>query len=217
MGSYRLSDQVACECGVNAAILLDNVAYWCERNERAGDERHLRLGRWWTYNGISAFARLYPWMSYDQARRALAALEGAGLLDRANLNDNPYDKTLWYTPTERGWELCRGRSGPAADSPHASGAPATSEGRGSQPDQATMPSLTKTDMNPSLNPDEEERAQTSAGHGYSLVASHSGTDLIWLVSLGGRVCGDLPGAYKNETREEAEGILAKAIKDKRLR
>lgn len=72
-------------------------------------------------------------------------------------------------------------------------------------------------MNPSLNPDEGERVQTSAGHGYSLVASHSGMDLIWLVSLGGRVCGDLPGAYKNETREEAEGILAKAIKDGRLR
>jgi hypothetical protein len=216
LGSYRLSEAVACECGVNAAILLDNVAYWCERNERAGDARHLRIGRWWTYNGISAFARLYPWMSYDQARRALAALEAAGLLDRANLNDNPYDKTLWYTPTERGWELCRGRSGPAADMPHASGAPATSDGRWSQPDVATRPSLTKTDMNPSLNPDEGERAQTSAGHGYSLVASHSGTDLIWLVSLGGRVCGDLPGAYKNETREEAEGILAKAIKDKRV-
>jgi hypothetical protein len=96
MKTHNFYVGVAEEVGVNAAILYYNIAFWCERNEANGD--HMHEGRAWTYNSISAFAKLFPYMSTKQIRSALDKLEAVGLLGSGVFNKSKYDRTKWYCP-----------------------------------------------------------------------------------------------------------------------
>lgn len=100
MKNHSFNADVACEYGVNAAILLQNIFYWCEHN--AQNDTHFYDGRYWTYNSLKAFCALFPYMGEKQIRNALAKLKDAGLIVSGSYNKSPYDKTLWYAITEDG-------------------------------------------------------------------------------------------------------------------
>ena len=92
--------QIAVKYGVNAAILLQNIAYWCEHNE--ANEKNYNDGLYWTYNSTKAFRELFPYMSDWQVRKAISALVDDGLIVTGNYNQSTYDRTLWYAITEKG-------------------------------------------------------------------------------------------------------------------
>ena len=101
--SHSFSVGAAVEVGVNAAILLGNIAFWAAKN--AANGRNAHDGRWWTYNSVAAFHELFPYMSEKQIRGALSRLEKGGYIVTGAYNRSAYDRTKWYAVTELGCRL----------------------------------------------------------------------------------------------------------------
>lgn len=92
--------EIADKYGVNAAILLQNIYYWCDHNRT--NDKHFNDGLYWTYNSRKAFQEQFSYMGEKQIRNALNKLKDAGLIVFGNYNKSSYDKTLWYAITEKG-------------------------------------------------------------------------------------------------------------------
>ena len=96
---------VAKKYGVNAAIILQNMAYWIMQNE--ANEMNFYDGRYWTFNSKRAYGELFPYMSAKQIRTAIEKLVEDGVLVTGNYNKLAYDRTAWYSLTEKGKSICR--------------------------------------------------------------------------------------------------------------
>lgn len=94
---------IAAKYGVTEAILLDNLYYWACANEANGKNYH--DGRYWTYNSVKAFGRLFPYLSDKVIRSTLAKLEKHGLIVTGNYNKSAYDRTKWYALTDSAYAL----------------------------------------------------------------------------------------------------------------
>ena len=95
---------IAKEIGVEEAIMLSNIEYWCEFNKAReieiplADRKHFKDGKWWTYNSATGFERLFNFWTKRQIERILKNLKNSGYVDsRNNLNEYKYDKTSWWT------------------------------------------------------------------------------------------------------------------------
>lgn len=97
---YTFDTEVAELVGADAAVVFQNIAFWCAKNAANGREEH--EGRHWTYNSARAFAELFPWLSADQIRRCLSKLEKAGLIVSGRFNRAGYDRTKWYAVGDAG-------------------------------------------------------------------------------------------------------------------
>ena len=98
---YHMFDvDVAKEVGIIAAILFQNIAYWCQHSYANGTNFH--EGRYWTYNSIKAFRDIFPYLSKSQVDTALKKLIDTGLIVKGNFNKSTYDRTAWYALTENG-------------------------------------------------------------------------------------------------------------------
>jgi hypothetical protein len=92
--------EVAKQVGVVAAILFQNIAFWCMHCEANGTNYH--DGLYWTYNTNKAFCELFPYMSSKTIRNALQKLVDAGLIVTGNYNEKAYDRTIWYALSQKG-------------------------------------------------------------------------------------------------------------------
>ena len=101
--NYHFSVVIAKEVGVDGAIMLENMHYWIVVNK--ANNRNIYDGEAWTYNTKKAFSELFPFWSEKQIRRILDNLIKDGYLKTGNYNKSSYDRTLWYTLTEKGWNL----------------------------------------------------------------------------------------------------------------
>lgn len=97
MSAHHFDPDIAAQVGCNAAVIYQNLFYWAEKN--AANGRHFYDGRWWTYNSVSAFADLFPYLTGKQIRTALEKLETSGLIISGCFNKSAYDRTKWYSPT----------------------------------------------------------------------------------------------------------------------
>ena len=104
---HHFSVQVAVEVGVNAAVVLENIAFWVRANRRTG--RHKYDGKHWTYGSTRHFAELFDYLSEKQVRGALDKLITCGYLETGNFNRSAYDRTRWFTMTEKGERATRER------------------------------------------------------------------------------------------------------------
>lgn len=95
---HKFSVEVAQRYGIEEAILLENLYFWCMKNQANG--RHIYDGKAWTYNSVKAFKELFPYMTPSKIRRALLHLEEEGLIVSGNYNEIKYDRTTWYAVTE---------------------------------------------------------------------------------------------------------------------
>ena len=103
MSKHQFDTDIAKEYGIEAAIILDNIAFWIEKNR--ANEKHFHDGAYWTYNSIKAFNELFPYMSESTIRRVLKTLEEKGLIGTGNYNKAGYDRTLWYSITTKGFNI----------------------------------------------------------------------------------------------------------------
>ncbi len=97
---HHFDVKLAQKYGVIEAILLNHFEFWIQQNE--ANERNFYNGRYWTYNSLKAFCEIFPYLSEKQIRRALNKLQEEGILLVGNFNQNPYDRTLWYSLSEKG-------------------------------------------------------------------------------------------------------------------
>lgn len=96
--TYTFDIDLAAKYGVNEAIMLNNFIYWIAKNEANG--KHFYDGRYWTYNSVAAFVKLFPFWSNKQIRTIIASLERQGVLMKGNYNEQKYDRTCWYAFTD---------------------------------------------------------------------------------------------------------------------
>ena len=92
--------EIAKVYGVNAAILLQNLGHWIEKNK--ANEINYYDGNYWTYNSRRAYRELFPYMSERQIDTAFKKLIDDGVVITGNYNELKYDRTLWYALTEKG-------------------------------------------------------------------------------------------------------------------
>lgn len=96
---FIFDGELAKQYGVNEAIMLQNLAFWVQKN--AANNRHIHDGKAWTYNSAAAFERLFPFWSPAQIRRILASLEEQGTITSGNYNDLQLDRTKWYAVSDK--------------------------------------------------------------------------------------------------------------------
>lgn len=101
MRKHVFDIDVAHMVGVNAAILLENIAHWVEHNRANEDKKSFHDGRYWTYNSMKAFSELFPYLKPNAVRTALKKLKDADLIIVGNYNKLAYDRTQWYALTEK--------------------------------------------------------------------------------------------------------------------
>ena len=101
--THQFDTDIACKYGIEAAILLQNIYFWTDKN-RAND-KHFHDGHFWTYNSVKAYKELFSYMSESTIRRALKKLEDDGVILTGNYNQVKYDHTNWYAITSKGYAL----------------------------------------------------------------------------------------------------------------
>lgn len=100
---HFFNPNVAAQYGVSEAVILNNIQFWLEKKK--ANNQDLYDGKYWTYNSMNAFKELFFYLSEKQIRRILDKLKKEGLIETGNYNKNTYDRTLWYTITDKGMEL----------------------------------------------------------------------------------------------------------------
>jgi len=86
--------EVAREVGTDSAIILYNIQFWIEKNQ--ANKTHFYDGKFWTYNSIQAFQKIFDWLSIQNIKTCLKRLEERGYLITGNFNATAYDRTKWY-------------------------------------------------------------------------------------------------------------------------
>lgn len=95
---YSFDTDLACELGVNEAILLNNLVFWIAKNK--ANNKNFFEGRYWTYNTAEAFKELFSFWSVRQIRYSLSKLQKQGVILSGKFNKNKNDKTKWYALTD---------------------------------------------------------------------------------------------------------------------
>src|SRR3990167_2002898 len=102
-GHFHFSMEVAMVVGVDAAVFLDSLVFWIKTN--AANKRNFHEGKYWSYNKLDAFVEIFPCWTRRQVERIINNLTADGYLLSGNFNKNTYDKTKWYTLSEKGLKL----------------------------------------------------------------------------------------------------------------
>lgn len=95
---------IAAEYGVIEAILLEHIGYWVTQN--AANGTNFFDGKYWTFNSNKAFAKMFPYLTERQIRYSLEKLVAIELVETGCYNKTVFDRTLWYTLTEKGKQIC---------------------------------------------------------------------------------------------------------------
>lgn len=97
---------IAKEYGIPCAVILKHLWYWIEKNR--ANRKNERDGSYWTYNSVSAFCELFPYLSKNTIIRALKKLSDEGIIKEAVFNDVAFDRTKWYAITDNGYSIING-------------------------------------------------------------------------------------------------------------
>lgn len=95
---------VAKEVGVNAAIVYENIAFWVNHNAKQG--KNLREGVHWMYATQKELSEQFDYLSIKQVRTALEKLEEHGFIMTGSFNRHSYDRTTWYSITDKAESIC---------------------------------------------------------------------------------------------------------------
>jgi hypothetical protein len=93
--TYQFDIEIAKKYGVDSAVMIQNLAFWIKTN--ASNGKNFKDGRFWTYNSVKAYEKLFPFWSYKTIRRIIENLLKDGVLIAGNFNENTYDRTNWYS------------------------------------------------------------------------------------------------------------------------
>lgn len=97
--NHSFNIEVAKNLSIQKAIILENIVFWWKKDVANNNNYHDWKYR--VYNSSSAFEKLMPYMSCDVIKRNLKELVLDGYLETGIYNKMKFDKTLWYTITEK--------------------------------------------------------------------------------------------------------------------
>lgn len=101
--THSFDAHIAKACGVREAILLYNIDFWIAKNK--ANNKHFYKGHYWTYNSSRAFAELFPYLTQKVIENALTKLVKEGYLIKDNFNENSFDRTSWYSLTDKYYKI----------------------------------------------------------------------------------------------------------------
>lgn len=102
---HRFSVAIARECGVNAAILFESIAFWTAHNAAKGQNE--KDGAFWMFATQTEIASWFEYLTIKQTRTAIEKLTEAGFIQKGRFNKKGYDRTGWYALTEKGESVRR--------------------------------------------------------------------------------------------------------------
>lgn len=97
--SHSFDVGIAKLLGVNAAIVFNHIVYWLRINAAKGS--NFIDGRTWMYETQAEMAAFLEYMTLEEVKKAVVKLLDAGLLIKGNYNKNAFDKTSWYTTSDK--------------------------------------------------------------------------------------------------------------------
>jgi len=95
--------EIAKAYGMDVAVFLENISFWIIKNQ--ANKEHFHDGRYWTYNTLDAFTVIFPYLSKKQIRRIIDKSFKKDLIVKGNYNQIGYDRTIWYSLSDRGHAL----------------------------------------------------------------------------------------------------------------
>lgn len=157
MSRHCFDPEIAAQVGVNAALIYQNLFFWIETNE--ADGRNYRDGRYWTYNSVAAYAKLFPYLTLKQIRTAIERLLDNGLILKGNYNEDRYDRTAWYALTHPIFPT--GQIETPVEEPDSFAL----KGKADAPQGKSL----KNRYNPNMNPSTREHAMEAAGKDFEKI------------------------------------------------
>lgn len=95
---HKFNIEIAELVGLEASVILNNLYFWVEHNK--ANNTNFNDGRYWTYNSIKAYEKLFPYLTKHKIINALKTLEDYGFIVTGNYNKSSYDRTKWYSVNE---------------------------------------------------------------------------------------------------------------------
>jgi uncharacterized phage protein (TIGR02220 family) len=102
--NYSFDIDIATEYGIDNAIFINNLAYWVKLNK--ANNTNLHDGKYWTYNSVKALCELFPFWSVGQIKRVIKNCIDLGAIETNNFNKIKYDRTTWYTLSDKLSAIC---------------------------------------------------------------------------------------------------------------
>jgi hypothetical protein len=100
----NVNEQLWIDFDLDTAVFLDTIAYWLKKNAANKQTRNFKDGRYWTYNTQEAFTKMFPGWKRESIRRIIRNCVKNGLLIVGNFNKKGYDRTGWYSLTDKAVE-----------------------------------------------------------------------------------------------------------------
>ena len=97
---HSFNVEIAKLYGIEEAVVLNNLFFWIRKNE--ANEQHFHDGRYWTFNTNKALSSLFPYISESKMFRVLKHLEEEGIILKGNYNKEKWDRTCWYSLSDKG-------------------------------------------------------------------------------------------------------------------
>jgi hypothetical protein len=103
--NVELATRIGITSAICAQCLYDGI-----QGAFAADIEDVK-GREWIRMGNRQLALLIPYLTPHSAKSALRRLVKGGIVSTADLNDNPFDHTYWYSFTNYGENLMAATGG----------------------------------------------------------------------------------------------------------
>lgn len=98
--NHSFDIEIARAYGIEEAILLNS--FWFLIENSMANNTNYHDGKYWVYNSVAAYAKLFPYMSAHKIRRALDHLVEEEILECDVLNEIGRDRTRSFAITEKG-------------------------------------------------------------------------------------------------------------------
>jgi len=102
---YTFNEVVAKEVGLEESIMFNTIYFWVDKNKKARSSYHFHKDKYWMFNSILEFAKQYPFWTVSKIRRIMKNLMEKNYIETGIFNKFGYDKTKWYTITQKGWNV----------------------------------------------------------------------------------------------------------------
>ena len=114
--THHFNPEVAARLGVNAAIIIANLAYLQHNREAQGGEKYFIDGRWWVHHTYESLQKVHFYFSLDQLRRIMKKLLDEGAVLRSQPDSWNRDSYWSVAPEFMQSALSPDRSGEIAGS-----------------------------------------------------------------------------------------------------
>ena len=104
---YSFDVNAAARYGVEEAVLLEHIRFWCEKNQTNPDCQ--KEGRCWMYASAARLAEHFSFWSVPKIRRLLKSLVRQGALLAGRFGRFAFDRTLWYAISETASSIFQNR------------------------------------------------------------------------------------------------------------